>query len=744
MLEKIAYGLTRKPKLVVTIALLALIPSVLGYIATRVNYDILSYLPQDLPSSQGEKLLEEPFRMAAISMLIVENMPSGYTNDLLNAIKKVDGVSNAIWLSNLVGVQIPVDMIPAEFRDVFFSGESTMMIIQYENAGASDETMDAIQEIRSICNEKCFIAGFSVVVKDTRDIMNSELPIFVGLAVLLAMAAMALTLESWALPFLFIASIGLAVLYNLGTNIFVREISYMTLAIAPVLQLGVTVDYSIFLYHRYVAERPNYDDQRDAMAQAIVAAFRSLSGSSLTTVAGFLALCFMRMTLGLNIGLVMAKGVVLGIVTVVFVLPSLLLLSDHLIEKYRHRTLIPRFDRVNGFIIRHRVLFVVIALLMVVPAVYSDSHAAIYYKIDEALPRDLPSIVANEKLKDEFDMATSHFIVLREDLSSYEMQDIEDRLKALDGITSVISYHSMLGTGIPDFFVPEAVRNMLKQGGCQLMMVNSSYEPATDGVAAQLDEMTAILEPYDPEVMITGEGAMYRDLIKTMDVDFQTTNYISIAAIFLIVLVVFQSLSVPVALVATIEFAIMVNEGLNYYTGAEAAFIAPTLISCIQLGATVDYAILMTSRFQEELQGGMDRREAIHIAANTSDHSIITSALVMFCATLGVSFVSSIDLIGDICLMLARGAIISALVSIFLMPALLCVMEPAFNVTSLHWKPKAKKETPEEEAEASPEEASGPEAAEETEEAKNAQDEKDAEETEETSGKRRICLRLRH
>ena len=689
MLEKIAKGLTRKPKLVMTVALLALIPAALGYIATRVNYDILSYLPQDLPSSQGEQLLEEPFHMAATSMLIVDNMPAGYCNELINEIKQVDGVSNAIWLSNLVGIQLPTDMIPAEFRDIFFSSEgSTMMIVQYEHAGASDETMDAIEAIRNICNEKCFLAGFSVVVKDTRDIMDRELPVFIGLAVLLSLLAMSLTLESWALPPIFIASIGLAVLYNFGTNVLLGEISYITQAIAAILQLGVTVDYSIFLYHRYVAERPLYDDKRDAMAQAIVAAFRSLSGSSLTTVAGFLALCFMRMTLGKNIGLVMAKGVVLGIATVVLVLPSLVLLCDHWIEKFRHRPLLPSFGKLNGFIIRRRVFFAIFMLLTIPSAVYSSNHAEMYYKMDEALPRDLPSIVSNEKLKNDFDMATSHFIILRDDLSAYELQDIEDRMSAVDGVTSVVSYHSMLGTGIPDFFVPEEVRDMLKQGGYQLMMVNSSFEPATDAVDAQLGEMTAILNDYDPNAMITGEGAMYRDLIQTMDVDFRVTNYISIAAIFVIVMIVFKSLTVPMVLVATIELAIMLNEGMSYFTGAQVAFIAPTMISCIQLGATVDYAILMTSRFQEELQSGKKRLDAIRAAADSSDASIITSALVMFCATLGVSFVSSIDLIGAICIMLARGAIVSAVISIFFMPAILCIFESVFNKTSLNWKPK--------------------------------------------------------
>ena len=709
MIEKIAHKLTRKPKLVAAIAVFMLIPSIIGFAATRINYDILSSLPQDLPSSQGEQLLEDPFQMAATSMLVVDGMPAGYTNDLLNAIREVPGVSNAIWISNLVGIQIPTDMIPASFRDMFFSGDATMMIIQYDHPGASDETMQAIEDVRSICNEKCFLAGFSVVIKDTRDVMDSELPLFVGLAVLLALLAMSVTLESTVLPLVFIASIGMAVVYNFGTNIFLGEISYITKAIAAVLQLGVTMDYSIFLYRRYEEERLHYDDKRDAMAQAIIAAFRSLSGSSLTTIAGFLALCFMQLTLGRDIGIVMAKGVVLGVATVILVLPSLVLIFDKHIEKHKHKTLIPSFHRVNGFILRRRVLLTVLAVALFFPAVYSQNHANIYYKLDESLPRDLPSIVSNEKLKDDFDMATSHFIVLRDDLSAGDMGEMEKRLENVPGVTSVLSYHRILGTGIPDFFVPSEVRDMLKQGGYQLMMVNSSYEPATDLVSDQLDAMNAILHEYDPAAMITGEGAMYRDLIDTTAVDFRVTNYISIAAIFLIIAWVFKSLSVPVVLVATIELAILINQGISYFTGASTPFIAPTVISCVQLGATVDYAILMTSRFQEELRSSRDRMEAIRIAADASDASILTSALVLFCATLGVSFVSSIDLIGAICVMLARGALISALVSIFLMPAILCVCEPLFNKTSRHWRttppPRRGKALPAKAPEALPQEA---------------------------------------
>jgi len=686
MLEKIARGLSRKPKLVALIAAALLLPSAIGYAATRVNYDILTYLPQDLESAQGMNLLEEPFQMAATSMLIVEDMPAGYTNSLINAIKDVPGVSSAVWISNMVGIQIPTDMIPASFRDLFFSGEGTMMIIQYEKAGASEETMNAISEIRSICNEKCFLAGFSVVIKDTRDLVDKELPIFVSLAVVLALAAMLLTMESTVLPFVLLANIGLAVLYNFGTNVFLGEISYITKAIAAVLQLGVTMDYSVFLYRRYEEERGNYDDKRDAMAQAIVAAFRSLSGSSLTTVAGFAALCFMRLTLGRDIGVVMMKGVVLGVATVILVLPSLVLLADKQIDKHKHKSLLPDFTGLNRFILKHRVAIVVISVVLALPAYYAQKHASVYYKLDESLPRDLPSIVANGKLKDEFDMATNHFILLRDDLSAADMSEMEDRLNEVPGITGMISYHSLLGTGIPDFFIPEEVRNMLKQGGWQMMMLNSSCETASDQAAEQLRQINAIVKEYDEGAMVTGEAAMTEDLIETTAVDFVVTNYISILAIFLIVMIVFKSISVPAVLVAAIEFAIFLNQGVPYFTGTEVPFVAPTVISCIQLGATVDYAILLASRFQEELRAGKDRHEAALIAGASSDASIITSALVLFCATLGVSFVSSIDLIGAICVMLARGAVISALVSIFLIPSLLCVCEPLFNKTSLYWR----------------------------------------------------------
>lgn len=686
MLHKISRGLTRKPKLVVLIAVLLLIPSLIGIAATQINYDILTYLPPDLDSTKGEALLEEPFHMAATSMLIVEDMPAAYTNRLLERIEEVPGVSGAIWVSNLVGIQIPTDMIPAEMRDMFYSGNSTMMIIQYDQAGASKQTMAAIDEIRGICNEQCFLAGFSVLIKDTKDLVDQELPLYILLAVVLSLFAMSLTMESWLLPAAFLCSIGLAIAYNFGTNFFLGEISYITKAIAAVLQLGVTMDYSIFLYRRYEEERNHYDDKRDAMATAIEAAFTSLTGSSLTTIAGFMALCAMRLLLGRDIGIVMAKGVVLGVATVILILPAILLVFDKPIGKYNHRILKPNFSKLNGWLFKHRRAMVVVFILLFIPAVYAQNHTQVYYKLDESLPQDMASVVANNKLKNDYDMASSHFVVLDDSIPGPELTEMESRIKAVDGIESLVSYHSLLGTGIPDFFIPEDVRSMVKRDGKQLMMINSRYPSASDEVSAQLAELGGIVKEYDPSAYITGEAALTDDLITTANVDFKVTNYLSIAAIFVIVLLVFRSVSVPIILVASIELAIFINQGIPYFTGTVIPFISPTVIGCVQLGATVDYAILMTTRFREELQAGRGRMEAIQIAASASDPSIITSSLVLFCATLGVGLIAKIEIISSICMMLARGALISALVSIFIMPAILVVCEPLIAHTSLYWR----------------------------------------------------------
>ena len=575
---------------------------------SAINYDILTYLPSDLDSAQGEQLLEEPFQMAATTMLIVEDMPPEYTGDLCRSIREIPGVNSALWISDAAGIQIPREFLPEELREMFFSGDATMMIVQYENPGASGETMEAIDRVRSLCNEKCFLAGFSVVIKDTKDLVDAELPLYVGLAVLLSFIVMAVTMESWLLPVAFLLSIGMAILYNFGTNIFLGEISYITKAIAAVLQLGVTMDYSIFLYHRYEEERHRYEDNRDAMAVAIQAAFTSLSTSSLTTVAGFVALCFMQLLLGRDIGIVMAKGVVLGVATVIFVLPAILLLLDDPIRRHTHRTFMPDLTKANRFVIRHSKAFLIVFLLAFIPAVYGQNYAQVYYKLDESLPQDMPSIVATNKLKDDFGMASSHFIVMRDDLPHYEMVEMLEEMEQVPGIESVVAYDKFMTDTIPEFFLPQEVLDICKRDGMQIVMINSAYETASDEVGAQVETLIDILHTYDPDAKMTGEAVLTKDLIDVTDVDFKVTNYISIAAIFLIIAITFRSLSVPLLLVAAIELAICVNQSVPYFSGSVVPFIAPTVIGCVQLGATVDYAILMTTRFREELQKGADCR----------------------------------------------------------------------------------------------------------------------------------------
>ena len=691
MLEKLSRALTRKPTLVVIIALLLLIPSIAGIAATHINYDILTYLPSKLDSTKGEKLLEEPFEDAATSMLIVDGMPAGYTDDLVKKIQDVPGVSNAFWISDLTGVQLPTSMLPSDFTSKFYAGDSTMMIIQYSSPGSSDETMDAIDQIRAACNKQCYLAGFSVVVRDTKKLVDKELPLYILLAVVLSLAAMSLTMDSWILPLAFLGSIALAIAYNFGTNIFLGEISYVTKAIAAVLQLGVTMDYSIFLFHRYQEERGNFTDNRDAMARAVQAAFVSLSGSSLTTIAGFVALCFMQLTLGMDIGIVMAKGVMIGVITVIFVLPSILLVLDKPIQKYHHKCFAPNFDKINKFIIRNRVAFFVVFLIIFIPAIYCEKHTQVYYKLDQSLPQDMDSIVANNKMKKDYNMSSTHFIIFKDDLSSTQLNDMEDEINDLKGITSLVSYHSLLGNGVPDFFIPDDVRTIFKQDGMQMIMINSAYPAASDEVSDQISKLRAIVKKYDPSAYITGEAALTDDLIVTANHDFKVTNYISIAAIFLIIMILFKSVTVPTLLVAAIELAILINEGIPYLRGTIIPFISPTIIGCVQLGATVDYAILITSRFREEISNGHERKEAMMIAASASDISIITSSLVLFSATLGVGLVSDIEIISSICMMLARGSLISAIISIFIMPSILTVCEPVISHTSLHWKTNGKR-----------------------------------------------------
>ena len=545
--------------------------------------------------------------------------------------------------------------------------------------------MKAIGEIRSLMNKQCFLSGLSTISLDTKELADSEAPIYIAIAIALAMVAMTLSLKSWILPWVLLLGLSLAVVYNFGTNIFFGQISYITQCIAAILQLGVTMDYSVFLVDRYEEEREKGGDHRDAMARAVSKTFLSLSGSSLTTIFGFLALCFMRLTLGRDIGLVMAKGVVLGVVTVVIVLPALILAFDQPIHRFTHKSLIPSFHKMNTFILKHRHVLIAVGLLIAIPACIGQNNVTKYYNIDRGLPQDLPSIVSLNKMKDEFNMATTHFVIVDDNLPASKLAEMSAKLEQVDGIETVLSYNKFLGPAIEDSFVPAEIKEICKKDGKQLLMINSSFSAATEEENAQIDEMTAIVKSYDSGGMITGEGPLTKDLTTIADKDFIVTSILSTLAIFIIVAICFKSLTIPIVVVGSIELAIFINEAIPFFAGTIIPFIAPTVISCVQLGATVDYAILLTTRFREELQRGHDRMEAMRIAANAADRSIMSSALVFFCATFGVYLTCNIEMIKSICSMLARGSVISAIVIFFFLTPLLLVCEKIIAKTSLGW-----------------------------------------------------------
>lgn len=545
--------------------------------------------------------------------------------------------------------------------------------------------MKAIGEIRSLMNKQCFLSGLSTISLDTKELADSEAPIYIAIAIALAMVAMTLSLKSWILPWVLLLGLSLAVVYNFGTNIFFGQISYITQCIAAILQLGVTMDYSVFLVDRYEEEREKGGDHRDAMARAVSKTFLSLSGSSLTTIFGFLALCFMRLTLGRDIGLVMAKGVVLGVVTVVIVLPALILAFDQPIHRFTHKSLIPSFHKMNTFILKHRRVLIAVGLLIAIPACIGQNNVTKYYNIDRGLPQDLPSIVSLNKMKDEFNMATTHFVIVDDNLPASKLAEMSAKLEQVDGIETVLSYNKFLGPAIEDSFVPAEIKEICKKDGKQLLMINSSFSAATEEENAQIDEMTAIVKSYDSGGMITGEGPLTKDLTTIADKDFIVTSILSTLAIFIIVAICFKSLTIPIVVVGSIELAIFINEAIPFFAGTIIPFIAPTVISCVQLGATVDYAILLTTRFREELQRGHDRMEAMRIAANAADRSIMSSALVFFCATFGVYLTCNIEMIKSICSMLARGSVISAIVIFFFLTPLLLVCEKIIAKTSLGW-----------------------------------------------------------
>ena len=675
------------------LSLVLLIPAALGYFHTRVNYDILTYLPGEIDTMKGQDILLDEFGTGAFSMCVVQGMEDKDISAMKKDMEKVDHVKNILWYDSVSDLSIPTEMLPEKLRDAFINDEkdATMMVIFFDTSLSSDETMDAITELKSVANKQCYISGMSAVVTDTKDLINQELPIYVIIAVVLAIIVLSLTMDSAAIPIFFLLSIGMAIIYNLGSNVFWGEISYVTMAIAAVLQLGVTMDYSIFLWHSYEENQERYPgDKKRAMAHAIADTFKSVAGSSVTTIAGFLALCVMTFALGRDMGIVMAKGVVIGVICCITTLPAMILVFDGVIEKTKHKPLVKSLDKASGFITKHYKVWLLVFLVMLYPAVYGNNHTQIYYNIDKSLPATLDSNVSNEKLKEDFDMSTVHMILLKNGMDSKEKTQMLDQIDKVDGVKWSLGMNSLIGPTFPESMIPSNIKKMLQSDNYEVQFVCSEYSSATDECNAQLDAIQKIVKKYSPESMVIGEAPLMKDLQDTTNVDLQRVNILSMAAIFLIILFVFKSISLPFILLFVIEFAIFVNMAIPYYQGVTLPFVASIVIGAIQLGATVDYAILMTSNYQKQRHLGKTKKDSISIAHKFSMKSIIVSGCSFFAATFGVALYSRVDMIGAICTLLARGAVISTIVVLLVLPAMFMVFDPIIVHTSKGFLPDKK------------------------------------------------------
>lgn len=681
---RVGKWITKHKSLILIIAFLLLIPSAIGYVSTRVNYDVLSYLPESLETVKGQDIMVDEFGMGAFSMIVVEDMPMKDVAQLEKKIEKIDHVQDVLWYDDAVDISVPTEMLPEDLRKAFFNGDATMMIALFDDTTSADDTMNAITEIRKEVGKNVYASGMSGIVTDIKDLALKEMPMYVVIAAVLSLVVLFLTMNSFMTPMIFLLNIGMAIVYNLGSNIFLGEISYITQALAAVLQLAVTMDYSIFLLESYEANKERYDgDKNRAMAHAISNTFKSVTSSSITTIAGFLALCFMTFKLGMNIGIVMSKGVVIGVIACVTVLPAMILVCDKAIEKTEHKPLIPSLDKLSHGIVKGRYVALVLFLVLLVPAIHGNNNYKIYYNIDQSLPDDIPSNQANEKLKSKFDMSNMHMVLLKNGLSAKDKNQMSKEIKKVDGVKWVIGLNSLVGSNLPDSMIPEDVMSMLKSDNYELMFVSSDYSSATDKVNAQLAKIDKIVKGYQKDGMVIGEAPMMKDLQDVTDVDLTMVNNVSIIAIFIIILLTFKSISIPVILVAVIEFAIACNMAIPYYTNTSLAFVASIVIGTIQLGATVDYAILMTNRYHKErTERGKSKKEAIMIAHSTSIKSILTSGLCFFAATFGVAAYSEVDMIGSICTLLSRGAVISMIVVICILPAMLWVFDGVIKRTS--------------------------------------------------------------
>lgn len=683
--------IAKHKKLILFIGLLLIIPSCMGMAATRINYDILSYLPDNLETVKGQDILVDEFGMGAFSMVVVEDMELKDAAALKDEIEAVDHVKDVLWYDDIMDLSVPVEMLPKDLREAFFNGNATMMIALFDNTTSSDESMEALTELRKITANRCFLSGMTGIITDIKSLAIKEMPAYVVIAAGLSLIVLILAMDSLVVPVLFLLSIGIAVLYNLGSNVFLGEISYITKALTAVLQLGVTMDYSIFLVNCYEENKERFPGENErAMAHAISNTFKSVVGSSVTTVAGFIALCFMSFTLGKDMGIVMAKGVVIGVICCVTLLPSMILIFDKAIEKTKHKALLPDFSKASAFITKHYKVWLVIFLVLLYPAIYGNGHTKVYYNIDKSLPADLDSNVANAKLKDTFDMSNIHMVLLENGLEAKDKSEMLAELKDVDGVRWALGMDSFVGPALPDSMIPKDVKKMLRSDKYELQFICSQYETATDEVNNQIAEIQKIVKKYSPGSMVIGEAPLTKDLADVTDVDFRNVNIISVAAIFIIIMIVFKSIFLPIILVAVIEFAICVNMAIPYYQGTTLVFVAGVVIGTIQLGATVDYAILMTSRYQKERGLGKSKKEAISIAHRTSMKSIIISGCSFFAATFGVGLYSKVDMISGITNLLSRGAVISTLVVLLVLPAMFMIFDPIICRTSCGFRKKNK------------------------------------------------------
>ncbi len=673
---KFGKWIAKHRKLIVLLSVLLLIPSLIGISKTRINYDILSYLPNSLETVKGQDIMVDEFGTGAFSMVVVEDAKVKDVQKIKHKIEKVDHVKKVLWYDDLADTTFPKEMLPKKIRNVFFNKNATMMIALFDNTTSSDETMEAVSQMRHVVGKQCFISGMSGIVTDIKNLALEEMPIYVVIAAAMSLLVLCLTMESLLTPVLFLASIGIAILYNLGSNIFLGEISYITKALTAILQLGVTMDYSIFLLHSYEDNKVRFDnDKQRAMAHAISNTFKSVAGSSVTTIAGFAALCFMTFALGMNIGVVMAKGVVIGVICCVTLLPSLILIFDKWIDKTTHKSIIPDLSNASHFITKHYKAAILIFLILLFPAVYGNNNTQIYYNIDKSLPQSLPSNVANKKLSDDFHMSNIHMVMLKSGMSAKEKSQMQKKIEQVDGVKWVLGMDSVVGSAVPTDMIPGTVSENLISPHYEMEFICSDYKTATDQVNRQIARINTIVKSYSKESMVIGEAPLTKDLADVTNVDLRNVNIASIAAIFIIIMIVFKSASLPVILVAVIEFAICVNMAIPYYTGEELPFVASIVIGTIQLGATVDYAILMTSRYQKERIRGNTKRKSIRIAHETSMLSIITSGLSFFAATFGVALYSKIDMISSICTLLARGAVISTVSVVCILPAMFMIFD---------------------------------------------------------------------